>query len=111
MFRYFKNGLCRGGNNCRYRHVQTARHDSSSNETEISSTPTSNSTCRFFKYGTCKFGSQCHFLHNSETIDNACTQTNLRESSSLRQRTTTTSTSVELKNTYVAYTILCHNYI
>ncbi|KAK2582594.1 hypothetical protein KPH14_004882 [Odynerus spinipes] len=97
--RYFKNGMCRGGNNCRYRHVQTTRHDSGTNETEISSSPSSTTACRFFKYGTCKFGSQCHFLHNSETTDNTCTQTNLRETSSLKQRSTATSASVETKNT------------
>lgn len=98
--RYFKNGICRKGNNCRYRHIQTTSHDSGTNETEISSNPTSTIACHFFKDGRCKFSTRCHFLHNLETSDtNACTQTNLQESSALKQLTTTTSTSVETKNT------------
>ncbi|XP_015171642.1 PREDICTED: probable E3 ubiquitin-protein ligase makorin-1 [Polistes dominula] len=97
--RFFKNGLCRGGSNCRYRHVQSTRHEPGTLETEILPTIPSNTTCRFFKYGTCKYGSQCHFLHDSEPADNACIQNNLRESSSLKQRTVSTTTSMELKNT------------
>ncbi|XP_024942938.1 probable E3 ubiquitin-protein ligase makorin-1 isoform X2 [Cephus cinctus] len=64
--RYFKNGICREGNNCQYRHVQeTRREGGSSIETEATSTVTAASTaaCHFFKQGMCKFGDRCRFKH------------------------------------------------
>ncbi|XP_024875541.1 probable E3 ubiquitin-protein ligase makorin-1 isoform X2 [Temnothorax curvispinosus] len=60
--RYFKNGFCRDGSNCRYRHVQGNRNDGN---------------------GMCKFGSQCRFRHvsGSGTADSSATQTNATENS------------------------------
>lgn len=86
-FRYFKNGVCREGNNCRYRHSQSNRHDMNSNEAETASGgSTSNVPCRFFKHGICKFGNQCHFRHNSDNADNNVICNNAIENSSSGQR-------------------------
>ncbi|XP_017876875.1 probable E3 ubiquitin-protein ligase makorin-1 isoform X2 [Ceratina calcarata] len=91
--RYFKNGMCREGNNCRYRHTQGVRNDGST-EVISSTVPSVNTICRFFKRGVCKFGNQCHFHHNLETTDN-----NSVESSSVGQHTSNTSTtSTTIKN-------------
>ncbi|XP_012218044.1 probable E3 ubiquitin-protein ligase makorin-1 isoform X2 [Linepithema humile] len=87
--RYFKNGACREGNNCRYRHVQATRNEASINEAVATSTngPTYIMTCRFFKQGMCKFGNQCRFRHSSDT-ENEATQTNAIENSASSQPTT-----------------------
>ncbi|CAK9825747.1 Probable E3 ubiquitin-protein ligase makorin-1 [Anthophora retusa] len=95
--RYFKNGMCRVGNNCRYGHTQGARNDEN-NETIISSSPSVNNVCRFFKHGICKFGNQCHLRHSSETVDNNLVNANSVESSSSGQHTSNTSTSTTIKN-------------
>lgn len=86
--RYFKNGACREGNNCRYRHVQATRNEASINEAVATSTNGSNiMTCRFFKQGICKFGNQCRFRHSSGT-ENEAIQTNAIENSVSSQPTT-----------------------
>ncbi|KZC11708.1 E3 ubiquitin-protein ligase makorin-1, partial [Dufourea novaeangliae] len=96
---YFKNGMCREGNNCRYRHTQGIRNDGSTNDTVISaSAPPFNVPCHFFKQGNCKFGNQCHFRHNAETADNNSVNANLVDSSSPGQHTSNTSASTTIKN-------------
>ncbi|XP_020285674.1 probable E3 ubiquitin-protein ligase makorin-1 isoform X2 [Pseudomyrmex gracilis] len=80
---YFKNGACREGNNCRYRHVQGTRSDASSSEVMTTSAggtshvPIHSTTCRFFKHGTCKFGNQCRYRHSfaqNSTDNNTTTE-------------------------------------
>lgn len=94
---YFKNGMCREGNNCRYRHTEGVRNDG--NNEIISSIPSLNTVCRFFKQGICKFGNQCHFRHNTETVDNILVNADSVESSSPGQHTSNISTTI--KNVYV----------
>ncbi|XP_053973049.1 probable E3 ubiquitin-protein ligase makorin-1 isoform X2 [Hylaeus volcanicus] len=97
--RYFKNGMCREGNNCRYRHTQGVRNDGSTNETVIS-LPVSpaNTVCRFFKHGICKFGNHCHFRHTAETADNNSVNANSPDNSLPEQHASSTSTSTTIKN-------------
>lgn len=97
--RYFKNGMCREGNNCRYHHSQGARSDGSSTETMVSgSGPPFNVACRFFKHGICKFGNQCHFRHNTETAENNSENASSLDNVSPGQHTSNTSTSPTIKN-------------
>ncbi|XP_003701444.1 putative E3 ubiquitin-protein ligase makorin-1 [Megachile rotundata] len=96
--RYFKNGICREGSNCRYRHTQEIGNDGNTNETVISSVPSFSSVCRFFKHGVCKFGNQCHFRHNPEIDDNNLVNANSVENSSSGQQTSNTSASTTIKN-------------
>ncbi|XP_046424625.1 probable E3 ubiquitin-protein ligase makorin-1 [Neodiprion virginianus] len=64
--RYFVNGICREGNNCRYQHVQGARQDPApSTAAADQNTSPNTGPCRFFKQGSCKFGSRCKFRHSS----------------------------------------------
>ncbi|XP_034948500.1 probable E3 ubiquitin-protein ligase makorin-1 [Chelonus insularis] len=73
--RYYKNGLCREGDNCRYRHADQQSADreemtddnNSDNSTNVLSSVI---VCRFFKWGTCKFGSRCRYKHisNNHTV-------------------------------------------
>ncbi|XP_029674744.1 probable E3 ubiquitin-protein ligase makorin-1 isoform X2 [Formica exsecta] len=91
MERYFKNGACREGNNCRYRHVQASRNDANINETVTTNNPGYIVTCRFFKQGMCKFGNQCRFRHSSGTADSDVMQTNAIENSALGQHTANSS--------------------
>ncbi|CAD6221273.1 GSCOCG00005122001-RA-CDS [Cotesia congregata] len=73
--RYYKNGLCREGDNCRYRHTsqQSGEQDEmtdvseSNNNTNTSEQGASQVPCRFFKWGTCKFGNRCRYGHASST--------------------------------------------
>ncbi|XP_003393709.1 probable E3 ubiquitin-protein ligase makorin-1 isoform X1 [Bombus terrestris] len=95
--RYFKNGMCREGNNCRYRHTEGAWNDET-NETIISSSvPPVNNICRFFKHGICKFGNQCYFRHTIESVDNNVVNANSVENSSAGQHTSNISTSTTIK--------------
>ena len=97
--RYFKNGMCREGSNCRYCHTQGVGNDGSTNNTIITSpVPLFNTTCRFFKHGICKFGNQCHFRHNAETTDNNSVNANSVESPSPGQHSSNSSTSTTTKN-------------
>ncbi|EZA52065.1 hypothetical protein DMN91_011857 [Ooceraea biroi] len=95
--RYFKNGTCREGSNCRYRHVQAARNDTSVNEAVTVSTggspsgPAGTVTCRFFKQGICKFGAQCRFRHAASNADSDTAQTNATENSISAQHTANSS--------------------
>ncbi|XP_011158809.1 probable E3 ubiquitin-protein ligase makorin-1 isoform X3 [Solenopsis invicta] len=96
MERYFKNGACREGNNCRYRHVQGSRNDASVNEaaSTYSSAHNTHVTCRFFKHGMCKFGNQCRFRHSSSTADsNNAALTNTMENSASGQHNSTANSS------------------
>lgn len=100
-YSYFKNGMCREGNNCRYRHTQGIWNDGN-NETIISSSASSmNTVCHFFKLGICKFGNQCYFRHSTETVDNNLVNANSIESSSPGQHTSNISTPTTIKNVYV----------
>lgn len=87
--RYFKNGACREGNNCRYRHVQATRNEVNVNEAiaTSASAPANIMSCRFFKQGICKFGNQCRFRHNSGA-ENEAMQINTIENSASSQSTT-----------------------
>ncbi|XP_014220706.1 probable E3 ubiquitin-protein ligase makorin-1 [Trichogramma pretiosum] len=61
--RFFKNGNCRDGPICRFKHVITApRSDTSMNESNVSE---DTGYCEFFKQGTCRYGNRCHFIHGS----------------------------------------------
>ncbi|KAJ8681836.1 hypothetical protein QAD02_017628 [Eretmocerus hayati] len=60
--RYFKNGICREGSNCRYRHLQGGGSETSESGSSQDS-PTSSVPCRFFQQGTCRFGSRCRYAH------------------------------------------------
>lgn len=85
--RYFKNGTCREGVNCRYRHVQGHRNDASINEATSTHSSAYIVTCRFFKQGICKYGSQCRYRHSSGNADSNATQTNATENSASGQHT------------------------
>ncbi|OAD57672.1 E3 ubiquitin-protein ligase makorin-1 [Eufriesea mexicana] len=102
-FSYFKNGMCREGNNCRYHHTEGVRNDGN-NEIISSSIPSLNTVCRFFKQGICKFGNQCHFRHNTETVDNILVNADSVESSSPGQHTSNISTTIKnvKENTHIA---------
>ncbi|KAG5318505.1 MKRN1 ligase, partial [Acromyrmex heyeri] len=89
--RYFKNGTCREGNNCRYRHVQGNRNDASINEATSTHSSAYIVTCRFFKQGMCKFGSQCRFRHNSGTTDSNAMQIDATENAASGQHTSNSS--------------------
>ncbi|KAG8042085.1 hypothetical protein G9C98_000076 [Cotesia typhae] len=73
--RYYKNGLCREGDNCRYLHTsqQSGEQDEmtdvseSNNNTNTTEQGASQVPCRFFKWGTCKFGNRCRYGHASST--------------------------------------------
>ncbi|XP_012173222.1 probable E3 ubiquitin-protein ligase makorin-1 isoform X2 [Bombus terrestris] len=66
--RYFKNGMCREGNNCRYRHTEGAWNDET-NETIISSSvPPVNNICRFFKHENSSAGQHTSNISTSTTI-------------------------------------------
>ncbi|XP_001606052.2 probable E3 ubiquitin-protein ligase makorin-1 isoform X1 [Nasonia vitripennis] len=66
--RYFKNGICREGSNCRYKHVQGARSETTPSESGSSQGSSSSYLhCRFFKQGTCRFGNRCRFVHSSNS--------------------------------------------
>ncbi|CAK9819857.1 Probable E3 ubiquitin-protein ligase makorin-1 [Anthophora plagiata] len=67
--RYFKNGMCRVGNNCRYGHTQGARNDEN-NETIIPSSPSVNNVCRFFKHESSSSGQHTSNTSTSTTIKN-----------------------------------------
>lgn len=96
--RYFKNGICREGSNCRYRHTQEIGNNGNTNETVISSVAPFSSVCHFFKHGVCKFGNQCYFRHNPEINDNNLVNANSVENSSSGQQTSNTSASTTIKN-------------
>ncbi|XP_043279505.1 probable E3 ubiquitin-protein ligase makorin-1 isoform X2 [Venturia canescens] len=66
--RYYKNGICREGDNCRYNHARVASNDTlvgNTNDTPPRTTGPS-TTCRFFKWGSCKFGANCRFAHGAK---------------------------------------------
>lgn len=100
-YSYFKNGMCREGNNCRYRHSQGVRNDGNNETIVPPSAPSLNAVCRYFKYGICEFGNRCHFRHSSDTVDNNLVNANSVESSSPGQYTSNSSTSTTIKNVYV----------
>ncbi|XP_032663886.1 probable E3 ubiquitin-protein ligase makorin-1 isoform X1 [Odontomachus brunneus] len=90
--RYFKNGVCREGGNCRFRHIQGTRDDTDVNTAETTpSGPIFNVTCRFFKQGICRFGSQCHFRHSANGSDSNAKQSNSVENSVSAQHTASSS--------------------
>lgn len=61
--RYYKNGLCREGDSCRYRHPSESDADDEQSDNESTTVPII--SCRFFKWGTCKFGTRCKFNHST----------------------------------------------
>ncbi|XP_057323345.1 probable E3 ubiquitin-protein ligase makorin-1 isoform X1 [Microplitis mediator] len=72
--RYYKNGLCREGDNCRYRHSnqqsgaeQDEMTDADDSDNNTSEQGTSSVPCRFYKWGTCKFGNRCRYIHTTST--------------------------------------------
>ncbi len=56
--KFYKNGFCVRGNNCRFRHL--------SYYNSIQHSPTFDNYCKhFFRKGYCFYGSSCSFLHDS----------------------------------------------
>ncbi|KAK0168619.1 hypothetical protein PV327_002397 [Microctonus hyperodae] len=110
--RYYKNGLCREGENCTYRHERSQSVASTSGATasggditpdlrnsesnEISPDGSSIVGCRFFKWGTCKFDKRCRFGHGTtqreSTSENEPQQQNVKKTRLNSSSTATTST-------------------
>ncbi|XP_014203884.1 probable E3 ubiquitin-protein ligase makorin-1 isoform X1 [Copidosoma floridanum] len=66
MCRYFRNGGCREGSNCRYKHAHGSRTETSSSESGSSQGSSSSlQQCKFFKQGLCRFGNRCRFVHST----------------------------------------------
>ncbi|KAI4486128.1 hypothetical protein M0802_012548 [Mischocyttarus mexicanus] len=114
LCRYFKNGSCRKGNKCKYRHAESSLQPESSYQIESfhKIEPTlrqstckkpqvlfvfsCNITCRLIKTSTCKKGSVCPFSRNSNRDDDSWSQNDLEESSSLSQRNSDILNSTEI---------------
>lgn len=64
--RYFVNGICREGSNCRYQHIQGTRQDPipAATTTTYQDPEPNAGLCRYVKQGSCKFGGRCRFKHS-----------------------------------------------
>lgn len=98
-FSYYKNGVCREGDNCRYRHPEQQQAATSSREmTDLNDSSDSNSStepaltvrCRFFKWGGCKFGNRCRFDH---AVESTTTDKKSQAEGESRQGSSSTATS------------------
>ncbi|XP_066587048.1 probable E3 ubiquitin-protein ligase makorin-1 [Prorops nasuta] len=96
--RYFKNNICREGENCRYRHSLNSRQENS-NEVGISEAESAiNVACRFFKQGICKFGSHCYFRHITDTTnDNLINVDDIDKNDSVEQTSSSGSATSFLR--------------
>ena len=55
--KFYKNGYCSHGNNCRYRHLSDYQN--------IQRTPTKDDYCKhFLQKGHCNYGELCNFIHD-----------------------------------------------
>ncbi|XP_012265881.2 probable E3 ubiquitin-protein ligase makorin-1 isoform X2 [Athalia rosae] len=89
--RYFVNGICREGSNCRYQHVQSTRQESATPSIPEHSTAPTIGLCRFFKQGSCKFGGRCRFKHSTQ--EESTPETASTSSSQLKNLTNTATVS------------------
>ncbi|XP_033218795.1 probable E3 ubiquitin-protein ligase makorin-1 [Belonocnema kinseyi] len=99
--RYFKNGMCREGNNCRYRHVQGSQNNLNLSHVDLNPEVVylkSTTVCRFFNLGTCKFGNRCRFSHNS---NNHSTATETANSEPRTSNSSSTSDSERISDAVI----------